>query len=308
MRFGQLYHRLMLRDISVVILLVLASVARAETAVPAYLLQAPESVRTILIAETGTALLHHYERTADALVLRESRPMSIGSNGAGKRKSGDRRTPLGVYFVTEELDTRNLHEKYGPVAYPLDYPNAWDTLKQRTGHGIWIHGRTPGSGPRPVRDTDGCISLPNDELLNLGEELAPLQTPVIVTRRLQKSSETELQAIREQLLEALDNWSQSYRSGDWYSHLSMYSGEFSYRGMSRDEWTAYRLSTVGQRVIDDFAIADITLIADPVEPGLYVSRFRQEITESGRTIAATKRLYWQRSAQGDFMIVAEDNG
>jgi murein L,D-transpeptidase YafK len=273
-----------------------------------YVLQVPASVRTVLVAETDLPMLHIFSVDEHGRVSRLQQSISIGQRGAGKRKSGDRRTPLGVYFVVEELDTRNLHEKYGPVAYPLDYPNVWDTVNRRTGHGIWIHGMAPGNGPRPVRDTDGCISLPNDALLNIGPDLAPLQTPVIVTRRLQRTKQTELQATRDQLLAALDDWSRSYRSGDWYSHLAMYAGEFTYRGMSRDEWTAYRLSTVGQRVIDDFAIGDITLIADPVEPGLYVSRFRQEITESGRTVAATKRLYWQRSAQGNFKIIAEDNG
>ena len=281
--------------------------AEAATSID-YVLQVPATLRTVLVVETDQPMLHIFSVDENGQVSGVKQSISIGQRGAGKRKSGDRRTPLGVYFVTEELDTRNLHEKYGPVAYPLDYPNAWDTLNQRTGHGIWIHGVAPGSGPRPVRDTDGCISLPNEELLNLGADLAPLQTPVIVTRRLQKKSEAELHATREKLLAALDAWSQSYRSGDWYSHLALYAGEFTYRGMSRDEWTAYRLATVGQRVIDDFVIADITLIADPVEPDLYVSRFRQEITEAGRNISATKRLYWRRSVQGDYKIIAEDNG
>ena len=289
--------------------LFLPVLAAADIAsISGYVLQVPATVRTVLVAETDQPMLHIFSVDEDGRVSGVKQSISIGQRGAGKRKSGDRRTPLGVYFVTEELDTRNLHNKYGPVAYPLDYPNAWDTLNQRTGHGIWIHGMAPGSGPRPVRDTDGCISLPNEELLNLGADLAPLQTPVIVTRRLQKKSEAELHATRAQLLEALDDWTQSYRSGDWYGHLALYAGEFTYRGMSRDEWAAYRLATVGQRVIDDFAIADITLIADPVEPGLYVSRFRQEITEAGRTVAATKRLYWRRSVQGDYKIIAEDNG
>ena len=294
---------------SLLILFLVPGAAGAEAATSIdYVLQLPAQVNSVLVVETETATLHHYTLDSGGNLSQSTQSISIGQNGAGKQRSGDRRTPLGVYFVVEELDTRNLHAKYGPVAYPLDYPNAWDARKQRTGDGIWIHGVAPGSGPRPERDTDGCISMSNDELLNLGSELLPLQTPVIVTRRLQKVSEKEQRETRDQLLAALDDWSHSYRTGDWYSHLAMYAGEFNYRGMSRDEWSAYRLQTVGQRAIDDFAIGDVTLIADPVEPGLYVSRFRQEITESGRTVVATKRLYWQRSAEGNFKIIAEDNG
>ncbi len=32
------------------------------------------------------------------------------------------------------------------------------------------------------------------------------------------------------------------------------------------------------------------------------------ITDGERTMVTTKRLYWRRSVNGDFRIVAEDNG
>jgi len=282
--------------------------AAAESDRPGYVLEFPASVKTVLVAETDTATLHRYVVNEQGWTNVATRRMSIGQNGVGKSRVGDQRTPLGVYFVVEELDTRNLHEKYGPVAFPLDYPNAWDQASQRSGHGIWIHGVEPGSGQRPERDTDGCIALANEELLLLGPHLTPLQTPVIVTRQIQTMSEQDINAVRDQLSGALQHWTDSYRSGDWNRYLSLYTPDFAYRGMDRDEWSAYRLQTVGDRRIEDFTIDDVLLIADPEEPGLYLSRFRQTVTESGQTIATIKRLYWRKSAQGEFQIVAEDNG
>ncbi len=309
---GQLYYQAMNRGLLLGLLLVphllAASGGESSAAVPGYVLQLPASVTTVLIAETTTATLHRFEADEQGVVLSDARRMSIGQEGAGKERTGDQRTPLGVYFVMEELDTSNLHEKYGPVAFPLDYPNAWDDANQRTGSGIWIHGVEPGSGPRPERDTDGCIALPNAALLSLGPYLTPQRTPVIVTRSMQMKTMQEISATREQLLAALEVWTNSYRDGDWHRYLDLYTENFEYRGMNRAEWSAYRIQTVGTRPIDDFAIDDILLIADPEEDGLYLSRFRQRISESGRTIATTKRLYWKQSPQGDFMIVAEDNG
>lgn len=273
-----------------------------------YILELPANVKTVLVAETDTATLHRYSINEQGRISAQQQPISIGQNGAGKKRSGDRRTPLGVYFVIEELSTTNLHEKYGPIAFPLDYPNAWDTRNSRTGHGIWIHGVTPGAGPRPERDTDGCISLANAELLLLEPYLAPLDIPVIVTRKIRKVSSDEISSTRDQLTDALTSWAQSYKRGDWYGYLSLYAEEFEYRGMNRDEWSTYRLDTVGDRAIEDFVIDDILLVADPEEPDLYLSRFRQSITEAGRTISTAKRLYWRRSEQGVFEIVAEDNG
>lgn len=297
-----------LSGLLIAIAVLLCVPAKADEGSLAYVLQFPASVGTVLVAETSTATLHRYSARGDRLQVDDAQPMSIGQNGVAKQRSGDRRTPLGVYFVVEELDTKNLHEKYGPVAFPLDYPNAWDTRSQRSGHGIWIHGVTPGSGPRPTYDTDGCIALPNDRLLSLGPHLKPMQTPVIVTRKIETRPDAEITATRDSLLAALEQWTNSYRDGDWHQYLSLYSKEFAYRGMNYEEWTAYRMLTTASRSIEDFSISDILLLADPEEPGLYLSRFRQQITESGRTIATSKRLYWRVTPAGDYRIVAEDNG
>ena len=292
-----------------ILLLLLPHFAVAQVAdVPSYVLKLPDTVETVLIAETGTATLHRYQNSKNGLLPGNEQRMSVGQNGVGKRKTGDRRTPLGIYFVVEELETSNLHEKYGPVAFPLDYPNAWDQANDRSGYGIWIHGVMPNSGPRPEQDTDGCIALANDKLLALEEHLTPLQTPVIVTRSIQRASAAEIALTRDHLLAALELWASSYRDGDWHRFLSLYAEDFAYRGMTLPEWSAFRLKTVATRAIDDFTIDDIMLLADPEEQGLYLSRFRQQITAKGRTIVTTKRLYWRATPAGEFSIVAEDNG
>ena len=311
MHLWQLYYRRMIRGLLLgLFLLLYLPAAEGELSVdlPGYVLKLPASVKAVLIAETATATLHRYVVDEQGLLLSDGQRMSIGKKGVGKEKTGDQRTPLGVYFITEELDTRLLHEKYGPVAFTLDYPNAWDTANQRTGSGIWIHGVEPGSGTRPERSTDGCIALPNAELLSLESHLTPLQTPVIVTRNIRRMSTQEIGLLRDQLLAVLDIWSSSYRDGDWNRFLSLYSRDFAYRGMNREEWSAYRVQTVGARLIDDFTVDDILLLADPEEDGLYLSRFQQVITESGRPVVTTKRLYWRKSPHGDLLIVAEDNG
>lgn len=308
MHFEQLYYRNMLNRLLIINLLLHCLPAAANAELPAYVLQLPASVSTVLIAETETATLHQFGVAQDGLVAAETRRMSIGQNGVAKKRTGDRRTPLGIYFVIEELDTSNLNEKYGPVAFPLDYPNVWDSINNRTGYGIWIHGVAAGDGARPERDTDGCIALPNDQLLSLKPFLSLSQTPVIVTRQMRKASDQEIETNRRLLLNALDSWVKSYRSGDWNRFFSSYAQEFVYRGMDLEEWFAYRLHSVGSRKIDDFTVADVLLMADPEDEGLFLSRFRQQITEDGQTVATTKRLYWRKSAAGRFEIVAEDNG
>ncbi len=219
----------------------LGAAGDSDIGLPAYVLKLPESIETVLIADTGSATLHRYVAGEQGLQLSETQRMSIGLKGAGKEKTGDQKTPLGIYFIVDELDTTKLHEKYGPVAFPLDYPNVWDALNKKTGSGIWIHGVTPGSGTRPQRDTDGCIALSNKELLLLKSHLSPLHTPVIVTRNIRIASAQEISATRDGLLAALELWTNSYRGGDWMQFFSLYGQDFEYRGMNRDEWFAYRI-------------------------------------------------------------------
>jgi len=275
---------------------------------PAYLLELPESLKTILIAETATSTLHYFAGDGGVASKLGESYMSIGQNGAGKERAWDRKTPLGIYFVSDRLDTSRLHEKYGPEAFPLDYPNIWDRRQRRDGGGIWIHGVAQGAGRRPPLDTDGCIALPNDVLLTLGERLVPRQTPVLIARTLRWADAADVAAARNELRAALDAWGASYASGDLYRYLSMYADDFRYRGMDRDDWAAFRTQSISRAPPRRVELDDVLLLGDPEEEGLFLARFRQSIVYDDRTVTTVKRLYWRRSDDGALYIVAEDNG
>ena len=291
-----------------VILMSRFAVAQPAGLLPAYLIQLPRSVTTVLVAETDASILHRYRNGENGIDFSGSGYMSVGQNGVGKSKAWDRRTPLGIYFVNERLDTTGMHERYGPMAFALDYPNAWDLANERSGDGIWIHGVIANSERRPPLDTDGCIALPNDALISLEGMLQPMVTPVIIARDIDWASADELSAIRQELEDALHVWARSFRSGDLYGYLSLYANDFEFRGMDRTEWAAYRVQAIAATPISDFSIDDLLLLGDPEDEGLYLSRFRQTIIDEANTIVTTKRLYWRRSANGGLRIVAEDNG
>ena len=113
----------MLRAPILLLLLLVTSSSLAQSPVPAYILQLPESVSDVFIADTSTATIYRFEQTTSGINLGHEGYMSIGQQGVGKERAWDRRTPLGVYFVIDQLDTHTMHEKYGVTAFPLDYPN-----------------------------------------------------------------------------------------------------------------------------------------------------------------------------------------
>ena len=280
----------------------------ADGRLPASLIRIPESTETLFVAEVSTAQFHRFDRSDDGVVFSGSYYMSIGQNGSGKQRSGDKRTPLGVYFVTEQLDTSKLHEKYGVTAFPLDYPNVWDRLADRDGDGIWIHGVMLSGGVRPERDTDGCIALPNADLSLLVPDFRDNVTPVLVTLSVNWVGAAEHRALRLELEDKIDQWADVQKSGDLFAYLSLYSDEFQRWGMNKAEWSSLTLQTGSLRAIQQVNVSDLLLVAYPEEEGVYLSRFQLETVDDARKTTSRKRLYWRRDAVGALKIVAEDDG
>jgi hypothetical protein len=276
---------------------------------PAWLLRLPESTPTAFVAESSTSTFYRFDRTPTSVAKIRQDYMSIGQAGVGKERAGDRRTPLGIYFVTEQLDTTRLHEKYGVTAFPLDYPNAWDRRLGRTGDGIWVHGVIEGGGVRPPLDTDGCIALPNERLLELEDDFLPNVTPVLIASEIDWAEAEALTETRLALESAVTDWAASLEKGDLFSWLELYDQSFEHWGMNKAEWSAFSLETLGQRAISNVEVSDLLLLGDPVEEGLFLSRFRLEISEgAARKVISMRRIYWRRSESGAFRIVAEDSG
>ena len=234
--------------------------------------------------------------------------MSIGEEGPDKKRSGDKRTPIGVYFVTEQLDTSKMHEKYDVTAFPLDYPNAWDQQADRDGDGIWLHGVDPQGGHRPERDTDGCIALANEDLQALAAEFEDNVTPVLITTEVDWHETSDNHAIRSELENRVAKWAASKEEGDLFTFLSLYDKDFERWGMDKSEWSILNLQSASQRAIREITLSELLLLAYPDQEGLYLSRFRQSTKEGEREIISTARLYWRRDASGTLKIIAEDNG
>jgi murein L,D-transpeptidase YafK len=300
-----------LRHLTLVSLLCFVTGAGAEDAVPAYILRLPPSIGAVFVADTSASAFHRFRNDRGELVHVDEHYMSIGQNGTGKQRAWDRRTPLGIYFISDELDTAKLHTKYGDLAFPLDYPSPLDRLNERSGDGIWLHGVDDRDGKRPPRDTDGCLALPNENLAAISGDLMPLTTPVIITSEMRWATGdevAELDSVGDKVVALLDAWAQSYRSGDLHRYFGLYAEDFSYRGMDYAQWLAYRTQTIGSRTLDEIAIEELIVLADPEDENLILSRFRQTIVRGEQRVTTMKRLYWRRDADGRFRIVAEDNG
>lgn len=141
--------------------------------------------RSVLIVDSTRNIAWLYERQgAEAWRVTDGFYVTIGRAGAGKRRRGDRKTPLGVFQITGEEDTRWLPARYGARVLPLDYPTALDRHLRRTGDGIWLHGIDPANNIRPPQDTDGCVAFANARIEQLAGQLGAGRSLVLVAEEV----------------------------------------------------------------------------------------------------------------------------
>lgn len=147
---------------------------------PAVLIDAAPDRTKVMVADTAHSRLYLFDWTEEGWTMQGDWYASVGRGGSAKRREGDLKTPLGVYFVTMWVAGRYLPDLYGAGALGLNYPNEWDRRRQRDGFGIWIHGEPRGVKSRPPRWSQGCLVVSNPALENLVKEIEEQSIPVII--------------------------------------------------------------------------------------------------------------------------------
>ncbi len=231
--------------------------------------------------------------------------VSGGKNGTRKQRRGDRRTPLGVYFITERLPGNALPDKYGPVAFPVDYPNPWDQRLGRTGGGIWLHGVASDTYSRPPLDSDGCVALTNEQLLEVEPMLSVARTPVVIGENLAWTQRDALMSRKASIEAAVEQWRSDWESGDVDSYLSHYSDDFAVPGMNKQQWSEYKRRVAAGKTFVGVDLLDLGVLGYPDEPEMVVVTFTQDYRSNNFNARVNKRQFWRQDEARRWQIVHE---
>jgi hypothetical protein len=140
--------------------------------------------------------------------------ISVGINGVGKDKEGDGKTPLGVYFILRHLPGEGLPDLFGEGALTLNYPNALDLMRKKTGSGIWLHGTPSAQYARAPESTDGCVVLSNPEMGRLLQMPDLRMTPVIIAEQLEWVNSNQAGQTWNAFKPVLNQWLQARNGSD----------------------------------------------------------------------------------------------
>ena len=260
--------------------------------VPSQFLALSSRVKHAIAIDASRARLYLFENTSTGLKLLADYYISVGKSGIEKSLEGDLRTPLGIYFVTSNLDPKQLKDFYGSGALPINYPNQLDVKRGKTGSGIWLHGTPPQQFARAPRATDGCIVLANPDLERIIKTVEVRSTPVVIAQSLKWVAPQTMQADSKPFEDALSSWKVAKSSGDVTRLLSWYTADFTSYGKSLLEWRAALTSEIQQLAGREVQIKDVSYMRWTDSTDTMVVTFGEMAL--GAKSGQTKRQYWTR--------------
>jgi murein L,D-transpeptidase YafK len=273
--------------------------------VPSQFAQLALSSRHAIAVDTSRARLYLFENSATGLRLVADYYLSVGKSGIDKTAEGDMRTPLGVYYITSNLDPRTLKPFYGAGALPINYPNPYDMRRGRTGGGIWLHGTPPDQFVRAPLATDGCLVLANPDLKRLLSTVSVRSTPVVIAEHLSWVPQQAAHAATKSFEDTFDAWRSAKASGDMERTMAFYTPDFDSYGKPLLEWRAVVQQDMARAHGRPLQTKDLSYLHWREDGAEAMVTTFGEVAEGART-GPIRRQYWLRT-QGQWKIFFEGN-
>ncbi len=259
---------------------------------PAAVLQLAPNQAHALLVDTSRSRLFVYANDRGRPKYVTDFYISLGKNGIEKQREGDQKTPIGVYTIVSAKN--KLPDFYGPGAFPISYPNDWDRLNGRNGHGIWLHGTPSETYSRPPFATDGCVVLTNEDLRKLSTYVDVSRTPVVIGNGVQWRDPATWERDRDGFLKSLEQWRADWESRNAERYLAHYSSRFREDEGAADIWKARKHKALTGKAWVKVGVSGVSLFAYPGTRDLMMVTFEQDYRSNTLSSKKTKRQYWAR--------------
>lgn len=260
--------------------------------IPSQFLALSQKSKHAIAVDASRSRLYLFANTASGLNLLADYYISVGKAGTAKVVEGDQRTPLGVYYITSNLDPKSLKDFYGSGALPISYPNVLDAKRGKTGSGIWLHGTPPNQFSRPPQATDGCVVLANPDLLHIIRTVEVRTTPVVIAAKLDWVAPQNARAASKPFEDALLGWRNAKTSGNLQQLLTYYTPDFNSNGKNLSQWTPTLRTELDQTQGRTIQLKDVSYLRWTDTNDTMVVTFGE--VADGTRVGWTKRQYWIR--------------
>ncbi len=266
----------------------------------------PQNIDNLIYVDTNKSRLYLFEIRDHALIKIFDEYASIGKNGSGKNFEGDKKTPLGVYTLGEKI-TQPLSDFYGEGAFPIDYPNVYDKLLNKTGHGIWIHGTPKDTYSRAPKSSDGCIVISNENFNTLESILKNKQTKVILSKLSYDqyfNAENNIDK-HNNFMSYFESWISNWTLKNYSEYIAFYDANAKYNSKAFEIWSSKKKKVFENTNDIQIAIDNLTIIDYPEEEEhvKYVE-FTQTYNSDLLKQTSQKKQIW-RKFNNEWKIISE---
>jgi murein L,D-transpeptidase YafK len=265
--------------------------AKPPEFLPALLWQMDSSQTHAIVVDAAQSRLYVYRNENGIPTYVADYYVTIGKNGSEKQTEGDKRTPLGVYFLGTRLN-RKLDDLYGDAAYPISYPNEWDRRQGKNGSGIWLHGTPHDTYSRAPRASDGCVVLSNPDLKALEPILQGGNVPLVIMNS-QITSNADQASQHAELAQTMEQWRKDWQEQDTDAYLAHYSPQFTSESMAYERWSSEKRRIQASKPEVSVKISNVSMFSYPVgAKPMAVVNFDQSFKSAVINNRMRKRQYW----------------
>ena len=251
-----------------------------------------------LLVEKSTQKLMVYHVDGNDIRLIRKYSCSTGKNHGDKTKSGDRRTPEGVYYFRKIYTRQQLQPRYGEMAFVLSFPNSHDKIRGKGGNGIWLHGL---DRPLLPNDSQGCIALRNDDIREISRYIDLFKTPIIIAEKLDYTNLQGLEKDRQEVMTFLERWVESWEGKNLQQYVLCYSRK-KFKPGGWEQWERHKQSLNSRY---KFIAVDTGTMNILKYDGTFTITFMQSYESDRFSSFGSKELLVQRNSD-DLKIITEN--
>ncbi|MEA1914098.1 MAG: L,D-transpeptidase family protein [Campylobacterota bacterium] len=216
-----------------------------------------ETIQYVLVCQKDTSNLKVYHNDTTQFKKLFDHNVLVGENQGDKKIEGDKKTPTGAYDLTKKL--KNLDPFYGPLAMVTSYPNLYDKIQKKNGHGIWIHG-VPQNDKRD-NYTKGCIALENSDIKALDTKINLDKSILIISDKyIDKISKKDISIVLGEIF----SWKETWKQSQIKKYLSFYSNKFKRNnGMDIKQFKRYKTTIFSRKEKKKIVFSNINIMPYP---------------------------------------------
>jgi murein L,D-transpeptidase YafK len=276
----------------------------SNSEVPAALVQWSSETETspyFIVVDKNQRQLTVWKSSASQFEKINQYPTDIGKLDGNKTKTGDFKTPEGIYFLTEKLSGQTLNfDLYGSLAFTTDYPNIFDRFDNKSGKGIWLHA-IPDAVPL-TRGSKGCVVVRNNVIHELEKYIQIGQTPIFIFDQIKTiQPETRSQLVTS-IHDFVNTWKNNWVNKNLDEYMQFYHDNFRSSEMNKVAWKKHKTKLASSYQTINVSFSEPTILNHNNQ---WIIKMQQNYSSDKYSDMGLKTLYLIKE-NNSFKILAED--